>query len=90
MRLQLRGHGGYRRGDQHWPPQRSLACFATGNGVPPIGRYQPGQQPGASWARRDFLSVSDAGVADWNLSGALCLRNLVTGNDTAAQRCRPV
>ena len=35
---------------------------------------------------RDFLSFSDAGVADWNTAGALCLRNLVTGTDAAARK----
>ncbi|WP_233244692.1 D-(-)-3-hydroxybutyrate oligomer hydrolase, partial [Acidovorax sp. HMWF029] len=33
-----------------------------------------------------FLSFSDAGVADWNLAGAQCLRNLVTGTDAAAKK----
>ena len=32
------------------------------------------------------LAGSNLGVADWNLDGALCLRNLVTGSDDWAKR----
>ena len=60
--------------------------FATGNGVPPSGGINLVNNLGKLGPARDFLSVSDAGVADWNLSGALCLRNLVTGNDAAAKK----
>ncbi len=35
---------------------------------------------------RDFLSFNAQVVADWNLDGALCLRNLVTGSDDWAKR----
>lgn len=60
--------------------------FATGNGVPPSGGINLINNLGKLGPARDFLSVSDVGVADWNLSGALCLRNLVTGNDAAAKK----
>ena len=60
--------------------------FATGNGVPPSGGINLVNNLGKLGPARDFLSFSDAGVADWNLAGALCLRNLVTGNDAAAKK----
>lgn len=65
----------------------SLAgMFATGNGVPPSSGVQLVNNLGKFGAGRDFLSFNAAGVADWNLDGALCLRNLVTGTDAAAQK----
>ena len=60
--------------------------FATGNGVPPAGGINLVNNNSKFGPARDFLSFSAAGVADWNLDGALCLRNLVTGNDAAAQK----
>lgn len=59
---------------------------ATGNGVPPAGGVQliNNLSPGA--ALRDMFSFSPStGVQDWNLDGALCLRNLLTGTDAAAR-----
>ena len=67
-------------------PAALAGMFATGNGVPPSGGINLVNNLGKLGPARDFLSVSDAGVADWNLSGALCLRNLVTGNDAAAKK----
>jgi hydroxybutyrate-dimer hydrolase len=60
--------------------------FATGNGVPPSSGVQLINNNGKLGAGRDFLSVSASGLADWNTAGALCLRNLVTGTDAAAQK----
>ena len=60
--------------------------FATGNGVPPSGGINLVNNLGKLGPARDFLSFSDAGVADWNTAGALCLRNLVTGTDAAARK----
>ena len=60
--------------------------FATGNGVPPAGGVQliNNLSPGA--ALRDLFSFSPSTlVQDWNLDGALCLRNLLTGSDAAAK-----
>ena len=60
--------------------------FATGNGVPPAGGVQliNNLSPGA--ALRDLFSFSPSTLAqDWNLDGALCLRNLLTGSDAAAK-----
>jgi hydroxybutyrate-dimer hydrolase len=59
---------------------------ATGNGVPTSAGINLVNNNGSLGAARDFLSFNAAGVADWNLSGALCLRNLLTGTDAAAQR----
>jgi len=59
---------------------------ATGNGVPPAGGVQliNNLSPGA--ALRDMFSFSPSTLAqDWNLDGALCLRNLLTGTDAAAR-----
>ncbi len=67
------------------PPAVLATMFSTGNGVPPSSSVQLINNRGKAGPARDFLSVSDAGVLDWNLAGALCLRNLVTGNDTAAK-----
>ncbi len=60
--------------------------FATGNGVPPAGGMQliNNLSPGA--ALRDMFSFSPSSLAqDWNLDGAICLRNLLTGSDAAAK-----
>ena len=60
--------------------------FATGNGVPPAAGVQliNNLSPGA--ALRDLFSFSPSTLAqDWNLDGALCLRNLLTGSDAAAK-----
>ena len=62
------------------------AMFATGNGVPPSAGVQliNNLSPGA--ALRDIFSFSPSTlVQDWNLDGALCLRNLLTGTDAAAR-----
>ncbi|WP_298430334.1 D-(-)-3-hydroxybutyrate oligomer hydrolase [Ottowia sp.] len=68
-------------------PAALAGMFATGNGVPPSSGVQLINNNGKLGATRDFLSVSsDSGLADWNTPGALCLRNLVTGNDAAAMK----
>lgn len=67
-------------------PEALAGMFATGNGVPPAGGIQLVNNLGKFGPARDFLSFSDAGVADWNTAGALCLRNLVTGTDAAAKK----
>lgn len=59
---------------------------ATGNGVPPSAGVQliNNLSPGA--ALRDLFSFSPSTLKqDFNLDGALCLRNLLTGGDTAAK-----
>ncbi|MFN3732009.1 D-(-)-3-hydroxybutyrate oligomer hydrolase [Comamonas testosteroni] len=67
-------------------PGSLVSMFSTGNGVPPSSGVQLINNKGKFGAARDFLSVSmNSGVADWNTPGALCLRNLVTGNDGSAR-----
>ena len=67
-------------------PEALASMFSTGNGVPPSSGVQLINNKGKFGAARDFLSVSvNSGLADWNTPGALCLRNLVTGNDGAAR-----
>ena len=65
-------------------PAALTGMFATGNGVPPAGGINLVNNNSKFGPARDFLSFTSAGVADWNLIGALCLRNLVTGTDAAA------
>ena len=61
------------------------SMFATGNGVPPSTGVQLVNNNNASGAVRDLFSVSPStGLTDFNLDGALCLRNLVAGTDAAA------
>jgi hydroxybutyrate-dimer hydrolase len=67
-------------------PAALAALSATGNGVPPSGGVNLVNNASKFGAARDFLSFNAAGVADWNLDGARCLRNLVTGSDAAALR----
>lgn len=72
-------------------PAQLAQAFATGNGVPPqalpniqlINNLSPGG------AVRDLVSLSPStGAMDWNLDGALCLRNLLTGSDPQAVALR--
>lgn len=67
-------------------PAALAGMFATGNGVPPSGGINLVNNNGKFGAARDFLSFNAAGVPDWNLDGALCLRDLVTGTDDAARK----
>jgi hydroxybutyrate-dimer hydrolase len=59
---------------------------ATGNGIPPNGGVQliNNLSPGAPL--RDLFSVSPSTMKpDFNLDGALCLRNLLNGTDATAK-----
>jgi hydroxybutyrate-dimer hydrolase len=63
--------------------------FATGNGIPPTGGVQLINNHHPAGALRDLLSVSPStGVPDFNLDGALCLRDLLEGGTPAAARLR--
>jgi hydroxybutyrate-dimer hydrolase len=63
--------------------------FATGNGIPPTGGVQLINNNHPAGALRDLLSVSPStGVPDFNLDGALCLRDLLEGSTPAAARLR--
>jgi hydroxybutyrate-dimer hydrolase len=67
-------------------PAALAGMFAVGNGVPPSTGVNLVNNNGKFGPARDFLSFNAQGVADWNLDGALCLRNLVTGSDDWAKR----
>ena len=65
----------------------SLATmFATGNGVPPSSNVQLINNAGAFGVLRDLVSFSPSTVRqDFNLDGALCLRELVNGKSATAR-----
>ncbi|GKT21126.1 D-(-)-3-hydroxybutyrate oligomer hydrolase [Acidovorax sp. SUPP3334] len=67
-------------------PAALADMFATGNGVPPSAGVQLVNNRSLGGPARDVLSQNAAGVRNWNLEGALCLRNLITGSDDAARR----
>ena len=67
-------------------PAATASMFAFGNGVPPTGGIQLINNLGRVGPARDFVSMSPSGALDWNTEGALCLRNLVTGSDAAANK----
>lgn len=63
------------------------SMFATGNGVPPASGVQLINENAVGGPVRDLLSRSPStGAFDMGLDGALCLRNLVDGNDAWARR----
>jgi hydroxybutyrate-dimer hydrolase len=63
------------------------AIFSTGNGVPPnsginlINNLNPGGP-----LKDDFSKSPSSGIEDFNLDGALCIRDLATGRDTVSGR----
>ena len=60
--------------------------FATGNGVPPAAGVQLINNLSSGAALRDLFSFSPSTLRqDFNIDGALCLRNLLTGTDAAAR-----
>jgi hydroxybutyrate-dimer hydrolase len=67
-------------------PATNLALmFATGNGVPPASGVQLVNNLNPGGPLRDLLSASPStGLQDFDLDGALCLRNLLTGSDATA------
>jgi len=66
-------------------PALQAGLFATGNGVPPTGGVNIVYNDSVGGARLDFLAVSPASAsADFALDGALCMRSLVTGVDSAS------
>ena len=68
----------------------SLASvFATGNGVPPMSGMQIINNLAPGGPVRDSASLSPStGQLDFNVDGAICLRNLWTGTDAKATRVR--
>ncbi len=65
-------------------PAALAGMYATGNGVPPSGGVNLVNNLSKFGPARDFLSFNANSVADWNLDGALCLRNLLTGTGAQA------
>ncbi len=60
--------------------------FATGNGVPPSVGVQLINNLSVGAPYRDLLSLSPSTLLqDFNIDGALCLRNLLSGSDAAAK-----
>ena len=56
--------------------------FASGNGIPPTGGINLVNNNAVGGAARDQGSVSaSTGAKDYNIDGAICLRNLATGTD---------
>ena len=63
------------------------SVFGTGNGVPPMSGIQIINNLSPGGAIRDPISLSPStGQSDFNVDGALCLRNLWTGSDANASR----
>ena len=63
------------------------SVFGTGNGVPPMSGIQIINNLSPGGAVRDPISLSPStGQSDFNVDGALCLRNLWTGSDANASR----
>ena len=67
------------------PPANVAQLFANGSGVPPTGGINIINNLSANGARLDALSVSPStGLADLNVDGALCLRDLATNTRTVS------
>ena len=67
------------------PPASLAAMAATGNGVPPSSGVQLINNLSPGLVLRDLVSLSPSTFTqDFNLDGALCLRNLLTGSDAKA------
>lgn len=68
-------------------PEALAKIFATGGGSPPTAGINIVNNLDPSGPLLDALSVSPStGVADYNLDGAICLRDLLTGTDENAKR----
>jgi hydroxybutyrate-dimer hydrolase len=69
-------------------PAAGLAQYAgTGNGVPPSGAVAIINDNAVGGPTRDPVSITaSTGVTDFNVDGAICLRNLWTGSDANATR----
>ena len=67
-------------------PAALTTMFATGNGVPPSAGVQLINNLSTGAPLRDLFSFSPSSVTqDFNLDGALCLRNLLSGTGVAAK-----
>lgn len=72
-----------------WSAADAALSFATGNGVPPSAGVQIINDAAVGGPTLDGASVSaSTGKLDYNVDGALCLRELWTGGSVEAARVR--
>ncbi|MDD2879064.1 MAG: D-(-)-3-hydroxybutyrate oligomer hydrolase [Rhodoferax sp.] len=64
------------------------SSFGTGNGVPPTVGINIVNNNSVGGPLLDAASLSTGGVQDYNMAGALCLRELVTGTSANAARVK--
>lgn len=70
-----------------WPAASAATSFGTGNGIPPAAGLQIINDASVGGPRRDGASVSPStGKLDFNVDGALCLRELWTGANADARQ----
>lgn len=67
-------------------PSALASVFGTGNGVPPTGPIAIINNNSVGGPLVDAASISVGGVQDYNIAGALCLRELSTGTSANAKR----
>lgn len=71
------------------PPGLAATIFAVAPGGAPAGAIDVINDNDPSGPRRSWLSSSPStGRQDFNLDGAICIRDLVTGNSPQAQRVK--
>ncbi|ANQ86796.1 D-(-)-3-hydroxybutyrate oligomer hydrolase [Azoarcus olearius] len=69
-----------------WPAASAATSFGTGNGIPPAAGLQIINDASLGGPRRDGASISPStGKLDFNVDGALCLRQLWTGGGASAR-----
>jgi hydroxybutyrate-dimer hydrolase len=64
------------------------SSFGTGNGVPPTVGISIVNNNSVGGPLLDAASLSTGGVQDYNMAGALCLRELATGSSANAVRAQ--
>ena len=62
--------------------------FGTGNGIPPTVGINIVNNNSVGGPLRDADSLSIGGLQDYNVAGALCLRELITGSSANALRAK--
>ncbi len=67
-------------------PSALATIFSTGNGVPPTGPIAIINNNSVGGPLVDASSISVGGVQDYNIAGALCLRELAIGTSANAKR----
>jgi hydroxybutyrate-dimer hydrolase len=69
------------------PPELAATIFSVAPGGAPAGTIDVINDNDPTGARRSWLSASPStGRQDFNLDGAICIRDLVTGNAPGSQR----